>query len=352
VVRLGHMIEESSAKKERITQPKEQTSEDQFDLTLRPKNLKEFVGQEKNKEHLKIFLTAAKKRKQPIEHVLLYGPPGLGKTTLAHVLANELGVAIKVTSGPAIERAGDLASLLTNLQDNDILFIDEIHRLPRVVEEVLYPAMEDFRFDIILGKGPGARSVRLDLPKFTIIGATTRIGLISAPMRDRFGVTLRLDFYEAPEIEQIVKRSARILKINVVKEAIAEVAKRSRYTPRIANRLLRRVRDFAEVKADGKVTADLATQALNMLEVDGHGLDRHDRQILLILIEKFQGGPAGINTLAAAMSEEEDTIADIYEPYLMRMGFLERTPKGRIATPLAYEHLDLKIRDKTLNKLL
>lgn len=348
------MIDNTSKqqKDDRLTQGQVLEDETEFDLSLRPKTLREYIGQEKIKQHLRIFLEAAKKRNQPIEHVLLYGPPGLGKTTLANVLANEMGVTIKVTSGPAIERAGDLASLLTNLADNDILFIDEIHRLPRIVEEVLYPAMEDFRFDIILGKGPGARSVRLDLPKFTIIGATTRISMVSAPLRDRFGVTWRLDYYEAPEMEEIVRRSSKILAIELKKEAVGEIAKRSRRTPRIANRLLRRVRDFAEVEGDGIVTPVLANTALDMLEVDPLGLDRNDRQILLTLIQKFQGGPAGINSLAAATSEEEDTIADIYEPYLMRLGFLERTPKGRMATRLAYEHLGLSPQSPEINKLL
>ncbi|OGE84361.1 MAG: Holliday junction DNA helicase RuvB [Candidatus Doudnabacteria bacterium RIFCSPHIGHO2_01_FULL_49_9] len=347
------MIEKTSEPKaERVIAAKPQTNEEQFDLTLRPRTLKEYIGQEKNKEHLKIFLAAAKKRKQPIEHVLLYGPPGLGKTTLAYVLANEMGVTIKMTSGPAIERAGDLASLLTNLQNNDILFIDEIHRLPKVVEEILYPAMEDFAFDIVLGKGPGARSVRLDLPRFTIIGATTRIGLLSGPLRDRFGSTVRLDFYQDDEIEKIVNRSAKILGIETETEAAREIAKRARKTPRIANRLLRRVRDFAEVKSDGRITLDIASSALDMLEVDSLGLDRNDRMILRALIEKFQGGPVGINSLAAATSEEEQTIADIYEPYLMRLGFLDRTPKGRMATALAYEHLGISLNKPQINQLI
>lgn len=335
------MLKKQSQSEQAITVAKELPSDEQFDLTLRPKTLKEYVGQEGIKEHLHIFLAAAKKRKQPIEHVLLYGPPGLGKTTLAHVLANETGAAIKVTSGPAIERAGDLASLLTNLQDFDILFIDEVHRLPRIVEEVLYPAMEDFRFDIILGKGPGARSVRLELPRFTLVGATTRIGQVSSPLRDRFGVTFRIDYYETSEIEEIVRRSAKILGIKIEEGAIKGIAHRARRTPRIANRLLRRVRDYAEVKADGKITAQIAQGALDMLEVDGLGLDRNDRNLLLTLIQKFGGGPVGINSLSAATSEEEETIEDIYEPYLMRLGMLERTPKGRMATPMAYEHLGL-----------
>ena len=336
------MISKTSKEKEREVAAKEQPEDREIDLTLRPKNLTDYIGQEKIKEHLRIFLGAAKKRKEPLEHVLVYGAPGLGKTTLAHVLANEMGVPIKVTSGPAIERAGDLASLLTNLQDHEVLFIDEVHRLPRVVEEILYPAMEDFRFDIILGKGPGARSVRLDLPRFTIIGATTRLGMMSAPLRDRFGVTLRLDYYEGEEIERIVTRSAKLLGIPIESEAIREVAHRARYTPRVANRILRRVRDFAEVKSDGKITVPLAQAALNLLEVDKLGLDRNDRRFLLALIEKFRGGPVGINSLAAATNEEEDTIEDIYEPYLMRLGLLTRTPKGRMATTQAYEHLGLK----------
>ena len=342
---------ESSEEKTRPVTAKNETEDEQFDISLRPKTLSEYVGQKKIKEHLKIFLGAAQKREEPIEHVLVYGPPGLGKTTLAHVLANELNVNIKVTSGPAIERAGDLASLLTNLEDFDILFIDEVHRLPRIVEEVLYPAMEDFRFDIILGKGPGARSVRLELPRFTIIGATTRIGAISAPLRDRFGMTFRLNYYEVPEIEQIIKRSAKILDIDIDDSGTKEISKRARFTPRVANRLLKRVRDYAQVKEDGRITGDTANKSLELLEIDRLGLDKNDRIILGALIDKFKGRPVGLNTLAAATGEEEDTITDVYEPYLMRLGFLERTPKGRMATELAYKHLG-KAVGETNQKLL
>lgn len=344
-------VSNNNSEKKQTTSPDQKNEEDQFDLSLRPQMLKDYVGQEKTKQHLKIFIEAAKQRKEPIEHVLVYGPPGLGKTTLANVLANEMNVNIKITSGPAIERAGDLASMLTNLSDFDVLFIDEIHRLPRIVEEVLYPAMEDFRFDIVLGKGPGARSVRLELPRFTIIGATTRIGQVSAPLRDRFGATFKLDYYDTKEIESILKRSADILEVNAEPSGIEEVAKRSRHTPRIANRLLRRVRDFAQVKGSGSVDRETAKKALDILEVDQLGLDKNDRKLLEVLITKFKGGPVGLNTLAAATGEEEVTIADIYEPYLMRLGFLKRTKQGRTATPSAYEHLNIKT-DSESNTLL
>jgi holliday junction DNA helicase RuvB len=325
----------------KVISPEEKEEEKSFEVSLRPKKLDEYVGQDKIKENLEIFMEAARRRKEPIEHVLLYGPPGLGKTTLAHIIASEMGTSIKVTSGPAIEKTGDLAAILTNLQEGDILFIDEIHRMNKNIEEVLYPAMEDYALDIIIGKGPSARTLRLDLPKFTIIGATTKVGMLSHPLRDRFGSIYRLNFYESSDIEKIIARNSRILKVEAHPEAIIEIAKRARRTPRIANRLLKRVRDFAEVKSDGILTKNISDASLNALEVDELGLDEIDRRILKTIIEKFNGGPIGVNTLAAATFEETDTIEELYEPYLMQLGFLHRTPRGRIATKEAYLHLGL-----------
>ncbi len=330
--------------KKRIIDPAEQKSENNFDLTLRPKTLGEFIGQQKIKDNLKIFVQAAKQRKEPIEHVLLYGPPGLGKTTLAHIIAKEMDSNIRVTSGPALERSGDLAAILTNLEDGDILFIDEIHRLNKIIEEILYPAMEEYALDIVIGKGPSARTLRLELPKFTIIGATTKISLISSPLRDRFGNVYHLNFYDDSEIEQVVDRSAKILKVDMEQEAAGQIAKRSRKTPRIANRLLKRVRDFAQVKSDGKVTKAVTSEALIMLDVDEFGLDEIDRRILKIIIEKFEGGPVGLNTISAATGEEMATIEDVYEPFLIQSGFLKRTAQGRMATDAAYQHLNYKKR--------
>ena len=334
-----------------IASPQADASETLFEATLRPQALADYVGQSKIKSNLQILIDAATGRKETLEHILLYGPPGLGKTTLAHIIAHEVGSNIKITSGPAIEKAGDLAALLTNLSENDILFIDEIHRLNKVVEEVLYPAMEDYALDIVLGKGAGAKAVRIDLPKFTLIGATTRIGLLSAPFRDRFGMTYRLDFYEEDEIEKILERAGRILRIEIDNEGKKEIAARSRRTPRIANRLLKRVRDYAQVKGSGKIDVDAAKEALTMLEVDALGLDSSDRMILEALIDKFSGGPAGISSLAAATSEDAGTIEDIYEPYLLRLGLITRTPKGRMATPAAYDHLK-KSKPKNENQTL
>jgi len=306
---------------------------------LRPRQLTGFIGQTKVKENLKIAITAAKSRGEALDHILLYGPPGLGKTTMAHIIASEVGVNIKITSGPAVERTGDLAAILTNLRSQDILFIDEIHRLNRTVEEMLYPAMEDFALDIIIGKGPGAKNLRINLPDFTLIGATTRFALLSPPLRDRFGAVYRLDFYDRTSIEEILKRSARILQIEVEDKGISEIARRARGTPRVANRLLKRVRDYAQVMADGLITQPVAVEALGKLEIDPIGLDEIDHKVLSTIIDKFNGGPVGLDTIAASVSEEADTIMDVYEPYLMQLGFLDRTPRGRLATRLAYEHL-------------
>ena len=309
--------------------------------SLRPKSLDDYLGQEKAKEQLKIFIEAAKSRNEQLDHVLLYGPPGLGKTTLASIIANEMGVNLRITSGPAIERAGDLAAILTNLNENDVLFIDEIHRINRSVEEVLYSAMEDFCLDIIIGKGPSARSIRLDLPKFTLIGATTRAGMLTNPLRDRFGVICKLDYYTVEELAKIVSRSSEILGAEIQIGGATEIARRSRGTPRIANRLLKRVRDYAQVRADGNITDDVANKALELLGVDSLGLDYVDEKLLMTIIEKFRGGPVGLDTLAASIGEDRNTIEDVYEPYLLQLGFINRGPRGRIAMPLAYEHLNM-----------
>ena len=309
--------------------------------SLRPKSLDDYLGQEKAKEQLKIFIEAAKSRNEQLDHVLLYGPPGLGKTTLASIIANEMGVNLRITSGPAIERAGDLAAILTNLNENDVLFIDEIHRINRSVEEVLYSAMEDFCLDIIIGKGPSARSIRLDLPKFTLIGATTRAGMLTNPLRDRFGVICKLDYYTVDELAKIVVRSSEILGASIQAGGATEIARRSRGTPRIANRLLKRVRDYAQVRADGNISDDVANSALELLGVDSLGLDYVDEKLLMTIIQKFRGGPVGLDTLAASIGEDRNTIEDVYEPYLLQLGFINRGPRGRIAMPLAYEHLKI-----------
>src|SRR5215217_3121544 len=314
----------------------------QYEAGLRPRTLDEYIGQDKIRENLHVAITAARQRGEALDHVLLYGPPGLGKTTLAHVIANELGVAMRPTAGPVIERPGDLAAMLSNLQAREVLFIDEVHRMSPAIEEILYPAMEDYELDIIIGEGPGARSVKIPVHPFTLIGATTRTGLLTSPLRARFGIVLRLDFYAEHDLQEIVVRSARILGVAIERDAAGELAARSRGTPRVANRLLRRVRDYAQVRADGRIDRDVADRALKMLEVDGHGFDEVDRRLLLTIIEKFGGGPVGVGSLAAALSEERDAIEDIYEPFLIQIGFLERTPRGRVATPRAYEFFGLK----------
>ena len=332
---------------ERITDP-EVRPDDRLDQSLRPGSLQELIGQDQVKENLDILIAAARHRGEPLDHVLFYGPPGLGKTTLAHVLANEMGVSIKITSGPAIERTGDLAAILTNLRAGDILFIDEIHRLGRAVEEILYPAMEDYALDIIIGKGPSARSIRLKLPRFTVIGATTRLALITSPLRARFGAVYRLDYYDQPAMQNIVRRAAKLLKVETDLEGIEEIALRARGTPRVALRLLRRVRDYSQVRGSGVINRDYACEALNLLAVDRLGLDEMDRRVLSTIIEKYNGGPVGLSTIAASISEEPDTIMDVVEPYLLQLGFIERTSQGRVATAKAYEHLGKKytLQDK------
>ena len=331
---------------ERMISPKRRDEEAAWDVSLRPRRLAEFIGQDRIKENLKIVVEAARQRGEALDHVLLYGPPGLGKTTLAHCTATEMNVNIKVTAGPAIERAGDLAAILTNLRKGDVLFIDEVHRLGRAIEETLYPAMEDFALDIIIGKGPSARSLRLKLPHFTIIGATTRLALITSPLRARFGVVYRVDFYNPPAMEAVVRRSAGILGVGIDEGGVREIARRARGTPRVANRLLKRVRDYAQVRAEGHITETVARKALAMLEVDELGLDDIDRRVLATIIEKFDGGPVGLETIAAALSEESDTIMDVVEPYLLQLGFLNRTPRGRVATRRAYEHLGNAYEEK------
>ena len=327
---------------DRVITPGRVDDDAQYEAGLRPRTLNEYIGQDRVRDNLQVSIQAARGRRESLDHVLLYGPPGLGKTTLAYVIGNEMGVAVRSTAGPVIEKAGDLAGMLTDLQAHEVLFIDEIHRMAPAIEEILYPAMEDYELDIVIGQGPGARSVKVPLQKFTLIGATTRAGLLTSPLRARFGIVHRLDFYADPDIEEIVRRSSRILNVEIDPDASQEIARRSRGTPRIANRLLRRVRDFAQVRADGRVTGEVTRAAMKLLEVDDHGFDEVDRKLLRTIIDKFNGGPVGINSIAAAINEEKDAIEDMYEPFLIQAGFLDRTPRGRVATPRAYEYFGLK----------